>query len=69
MENEGVSEVVDHTKQIFAKIKADLIRYECEIQLEDDDIKNVCEDKYKVAIDLCSNLEMLDDTRLGLTLN
>lgn len=43
MEAEGISQVVEHTKFIFAKIKADLKRYECEIQLEDEDIKNDCE--------------------------
>ena len=66
MEKEGISEVEEHTKYIFSKIKADLIRRECESQLADDEIKNICEENYKVAIDLCSNFDVFDDTCLRL---
>lgn len=66
MEKESLGSILPHIKQLFAKLRADLLRYECEIQLENDEIKETCSQKYDHAISVCEELDPLNDIKLGL---
>lgn len=64
----------DELKVIYAKTKGDYIRYIIELTPKEnvDEInilKEKCDENYKLGLNLCSNLNNLNTTKIGLILN